>query len=128
MASSSSKNVLPPKENQPAHSSITAVRIPADGTLPYVVNLQLVNTTSNYHVGLHGSNPLHHSSADDMRDTGRRSSKTLSPWADDALIDIDETYNTTVSLEEKARRGLQALELAPRPTAHSYGNGHDIDP
>ena len=127
MASSSSKNVLPPTEHQPAHSSITAVRIPADGTLPYVVNLQLVDTTSNYHVRLHGSNPLHHSSADDMRDTGR-SSKTPSPWADDAPIDVDETYDKTVSLEEKARRSLQALELAPRPNTHSYGNGHDIDP
>lgn len=120
---SSSKNVPPPKEHQPAHSTITAIRIPADGTLPYMTKLQLVKATSNYHFRLHDSNLSHHLNADDLRDTGGRSSKILDPSADDALIDVDQKHDSIASLKEKARRTPQELELDPRLHAHSYGNG-----
>ncbi len=123
---SSSKNV-PPNGNQPARSTITAIRIPPDDDiLPYMTTLELVKSTSDYHSSLYDFNLLHHSNSDDMRDTRRRSSSILDPMADDTLIDVDQLYDSMASLREKARWTLPELELDPRLNSHSYGNGYGI--
>ena len=122
---SPSKNV-PPNGNQPARSSITAIRIPADGSLPYMTTLELVKSTPDYHSSLYDSNLLHHSNFDDMRDT-RRSSRILDPMADNTLIDVDQLYDSIARLREITRLILQELELDPRLNAHhSHGNDYGI--
>lgn len=129
----SSNDVFPPKEDQaalpeadePALPTITAIRIPADGTLPCLITLQLVKATSNYHYSLYDSNLLRHSNADDMRDINRHSCKFFNPMVDDAQIDLGKLYDSRDSLYEKATWSLEELENHPGLHAHSYVKGTD---
>ncbi|CAD6589192.1 MAG: hypothetical protein ASARMPRED_003959 [Alectoria sarmentosa] len=113
----------PPKENESARPAITAIRIPADGSLPYLTTLQLVKATSRYHINLQDSSLLHYSNAD-MREVDRHSSKFLDPIADDVQIDIHQLYHSRASLAEKATYTLRELENYHNLNAHSYGNGN----
>lgn len=114
-----------PKEIQTARPTITAMRIPADGTPPHMITLPLVKATSDYHFNLHDSTLLHHSNADDMRAHHRHSIQILNPTANDTQIDLNLLYDSIESLEEKAMWSLEELEDHPGLFANSYGNSND---
>lgn len=112
------------KGKQRTRPIITAIRIPADGTLPYLISLQLVKATSDYHLKVHDSNLLHHSNINGTRPTHRHSSIFLDPLADDDQLDINQMYDPLASIVGKANWPVDLLERDPHLNAHSYGNGN----
>ena len=110
-------------EHGAAHPTVTAVRIPADGALPYLITIPLVQATSNYHLSLRDTNLLKYSKAYDMRDTSRQCSTFLTSIVDYTQIDVDQLYDSISYLREKADWSLEVLENYPLLYPTSYGNG-----
>ena len=110
-----------PQENQPTRPTITAIRIPADGALPYLTTLQLVKATSDCHANLYHSNPLHYSNlGHKYRDAHRHSIQFLNPRASDAQLDFRQLYDSIESVYQRAHWFAEDLGLAPRLFANSY--------
>lgn len=109
-----------PYEYHGERPTITAIRIPADRTLPYLTTLQLVKATPEYHFDLHDSNLLHYSSSGDMRDHHRHSSEILDQGADDALVDPHLLYDSRADDNEKADWFLEQREYQYGLNASSY--------
>lgn len=110
------------KENQPARPTITAIRIPADKTLPYLVDLELIEATKEYHFELHDCNLLHRSHSDDTQSAHHHSSDFFNPVADDAHINVHQSYDTVIPLQRKTAWPLENLEYKALSGPHSYGN------
>ena len=125
VSSPQNREVAPLNANQPVRSTITAIRIPADGSLPYRTKLELVKSVSDYDSNLPDSNLWHRSIADDMRDIRRQSSKVFSPFAEvtQTQINLDQLYDSIGSVYE--RLGLHPRELGDPHVSHSRlrGNG-----
>lgn len=135
-------DVSPPKEHraarteehQAARPTITAIRIPTNKhILPYMITLELVKATSDYHLNLHDTNLLHCSNDGDMRNQHRHSSQLvnaiadddqsdalLDQVADDAQINLPKLYDSTASVYERVHLPHNSQH---RLNAHSYSNG-----
>ena len=113
------------KEKECARPTITAIRIATDGTLPYLITLQLVKATSEYHSSLHDSNRLHHSNADDLQSVHSRSSLFLDQLAGDDQLDINQMNDPLASTVEKADWPQDFFEPEPLPSANLYGKDNN---
>ena len=113
----------PIHEPQSPRPTITAIRIPADRTLPYLTNLQLVKANSEYHFDLQDSNLLNYSSSGDMRDHHRHSSEFLDREADDTLVHPLLLYDSRRHMNENADWFLEQLEYPHGLYANSYDDG-----
>lgn len=111
------------QENEPTRPTITAIRIPADGALPYLTTLQLVKATPDYHYNLYDPDPSQYSDFGDFRDVHRHSSLFLNPKASDAQIDIRRLYDSIESVSERAHRFYQDLGRVPRLFADANRHG-----
>lgn len=111
-----------PPENQTVRPTITAVRIPADGTLPYLINLELIKATPEYHFELHDCTLLHRSHADDIQGVHCHSSDFFDPVDDDSQIDVHRDYDMVVHSQRKTAWPMENLEYRPLSSAHSRGN------
>ena len=114
----------PTKKNKPLRPTITAIRIPADGTLPYLIVLELVKASSDYHFNLYDSTLVHHSKTRCMRDPGCRCIQFHNPLADHAELGENPLYDSGASVYDKATCSGEELECYYSPNAFSYGNGY----
>lgn len=107
-------------EPQSPRPTITAIRIPADRTLPSLTTLQLVKATSEYHFSLHDSTLSNYSSVGDLRDHHRHSSEFLDREADDDLVDPSELDDSRRHVDENADCFLEELEYPHSLNDNSY--------
>lgn len=114
----------PTKKNKPLRPTITAIRIPADGTLPYLIVLELVKASSDYHFNLYDSTLVHHSKTRCMRDPGCRCIQFHNPLADHAELGENPLYDSGASVYDKATCSREELECDYSPNAFTYGNGY----
>lgn len=113
------------KEKECARPTITAVRIATDGSLPYLINLQLVKATSEYHASFHNSDLLHPSNADGLRSVHSRSNLFLDQLAGDDQLNINQTNDSLANTVERADWPQDFFDREPLPSANLYGKGND---
>ena len=114
------------KRDNPLHPTITAIRIPVDHTLPYLIRLELVKATPDYHFNLYDSTLFHHSksNAHCIRHTKCRCINFHDLLANVAGVDENQLYDPDASAYEKILWSLEESERVYRRNAFSYGNGY----